>query len=62
MVSTKIMCGNKKLGRFLYVLQILQISKYTVETLQKYTLTSGFMRKETLLVSIGPSKSYISVR
>jgi hypothetical protein len=40
------MPGDRKLGGFLYVQQIYQILLYTVETLQKYTLTSGLLREK----------------
>jgi hypothetical protein len=37
--------GNRKLSGFFYLLQIKLISHYTVETLQKYSLTSDFLRE-----------------
>jgi hypothetical protein len=38
--------GSGKIGGFLYLLQILQISHYTAETLQNNALRSELLRKK----------------
>jgi hypothetical protein len=37
--STKKASGSRKIGGFLYLLHISQISHYTIKTLQNYALT-----------------------
>ncbi len=47
-LNVKAPLGNGKINKFLYVLQILQISRYTVETLQNYEPTSGLLEKNSI--------------
>jgi hypothetical protein len=52
-VSAKKARGSEKIGGFLYLRQILQISHYTAETLQNYALISEVLRKKFHLLVLG---------